>query len=67
VALRAPSEHCGDVGIPNEESYLRTSYFPTGHATGWRRIVMLTFFGVLALAAVVASIVGIVSLVTSVV
>jgi hypothetical protein len=27
----------GLVGIPDEESWFRTSYVPGGHATGWRR------------------------------
>ena len=36
------------VGIPDEDSYFRQSYIPTGRATGWRRVV---FFGVLGLLA----------------
>jgi hypothetical protein len=43
------------VGIPDDESYFRRSYLPTGRATGWRRgcliaIVVVVVLMVVALA-----------------
>jgi hypothetical protein len=31
------------MGIPDEDSYLRRSYLPSGRATGWRRRALQAF------------------------
>jgi hypothetical protein len=40
------------MGIPDDESYLRQSYLPTGRATGWRRGCLIVFVVVVLLTAV---------------
>lgn len=40
------------MGIPDEDSYFRRSYLPTGRATGWRRRALQGFFIVAGLLAV---------------
>lgn len=48
------------MGIPDEESWFRTRYLPTGRATGWRRtgcLVMLVVALLLVAAAIVLALV----------
>ena len=50
------------MGIPDDESYFRTSYVPTGHATGWRRVLVLALVVIVAILAVAGIVMGIVAL-----
>jgi hypothetical protein len=42
------------VGIPDEQSWWRTSYLPGGYATGWRRAGCLAMIGIAVALLVVA-------------
>lgn len=44
------------LGIPDRESWLLREYFPTGHASGWRRTGCLGFL-IVGLALIVLSVI----------
>jgi hypothetical protein len=49
------------VGIPDEESWFRTSYVPSGRATGWRRAFLIGLLTVVVLALIAGIVVGLVA------
>jgi hypothetical protein len=47
------------VGIPDEESWFRRSYLPTGRALGWRRVCLTILVAILLIGAIAVVIFGV--------
>ncbi len=47
------------VGIPDEESWFRRSYLPTGRVTGWRRGCLTILVAILLISVLAVVIVGV--------